>query len=203
MDHARKRRALCAASLLAVLLAACAPGPHVMLGTVRMPPTTLPDLAFTDSRGAPFHLSALHGRITLVYFGFTSCPDLCPTTLVELQQVRKKLGSDAAKVAVVFVTLDPERDTPTQLARYVALFDPTFTGLTGTSDQLAAARSAFGVTATKRELPSSALAYTIDHSSLVYVIDRTGAWREQFEHGTPVGDIVSDLRELLREKETK
>lgn len=192
-----------AVSLLALLLAACAPGAHAMLGTARIPPTMTPDLTFTDSRGMAFHLSAERGRVTLVYFGFTSCPDLCPTTLADLQQVRKKLGPDASKVAVLFVTLDPERDTPAQLGRYMALFDPAFVGLTGTGEQLAAARSAFGVTAKRVELSSSALGYTIDHSSLIYVLDRTGAWREQFEHGTPVEDIVSDLRALMNEKEAR
>jgi protein SCO1 len=197
------RRALLLGYVFVLAVAsACAPEPYTMRGTVREPSTAVPDLALSDSGGRAFTFARLRGRVAVVYFGFTSCPDLCPTTLAEFMQVKTRLGPDAASVDFVFVTLDPDRDTPTTIARYLALFDPSFIGLTGTPDQLAAARAAFGVSATRRELSGSAMAYTIDHSSLSYVIDRNGRWREQFEHGTPVADMVGDLRALLRKEGT-
>ncbi len=191
------RHAFAALIALTALVVAASCAPYVMRGTVRQPATPVPALTLAASDGTPFTFAALRGRIALVYFGFTSCPDLCPTTLVDLTQVKKKLGDGAAKIAVAFVTLDPERDTPSTITRYLGLFDQSFIGLTGTADQLAAARSAFGVTATRREIPTSAMGYTIDHSSFIYVIDGAGQWCEQFERGTPVDDIVSDLRQLL------
>jgi protein SCO1/2 len=184
--------------VLTVAAAACAPEAYVQRGTIREPATAVPDLALADTAGHPFTFAALRGRTAVVYFGFTSCPDLCPTTLAQFMQVKKRLGQDAASVAFVFVTLDPERDTPPTIARYLALFDESFIGLTGTAEQLAAAREAFGVTSARRDVPGSALGYTIDHSSLTYVIDQEGRWVEQFEHGTPVEDIVGDLRALIR-----
>ncbi len=190
------RRALAAViGLTLVVATSCTP--YAMRGTVRDPATAMPALTLSATDGNAFTFEALRGKTTLVYFGFTSCPDLCPTTLVDLTQVKKKLGRSAEKIAVVFITLDPERDTSAKIARYLELFDRSFIGLTGTSEQLTAARSAFGVTATRRELTNSAMGYTIDHSSFIYVVDGSGRWYEQFEHGMPVDDIVSDLRHLL------
>jgi protein SCO1/2 len=188
---------LLAGLLLAVLLSSC--GAYTFHTTAFNPPEAAPDLSLTDQSGRPFRLSEQRGAVVLVFFGFTSCPDVCPTALADLASVRRKLGADAERVRVAMVTVDPARDTPETLQRYVTRFDPTFIGLTGTPEQLAATNKAYGVTAIRRDLPGSALKYTIDHSAYVYVIDRAGRWRALFRPGDTVDDMASDLRFLANE----
>lgn len=182
----------------ALALGACG-GPYVFRGTTLDPPNPAPDFTLADQHGQPFRLSEQRGKIVLLYFGFTACPDLCPTTLADLAVVRRKLGADAAPVQVALITLDPDRDTQDRMGRYVTGFDRTFIGLRGTPTELAPIMKAYGVTAIRRELPSSALGYTIDHSSFVYVIDQSGKWRALFNHGAAIDDMVSDLRYLVRQ----
>lgn len=183
---------------LALLLSGC--GPYMFRGSVVQPPEAAPAIGLTDHDGRPFRLSEQRDRVVLLFFGFSSCPDICPTALSDLANARRQLGDDARDIQVAMVTLDPERDTPTALKRYVTRFDPTFLGLTGTQEQLEAAQKAYGVTAIRRDLPSSALKYTIDHSGYIYVIDRAGRWRSFFHVGSSVEDMVSDLRFLARER---
>jgi protein SCO1/2 len=190
-------RGLLLACVCAALLGACG-GSYTFRGTTLDPPSAAPDFTLTDHRGEPFRLSGQRGKVVLLYFGFTSCPDLCPTTLADLAVVRRELGADAEPVQVALITVDPERDTLERIGPYVTGFDPTFVGLRGTPAELAPILKAYGVTAIKRELPSSALAYTIDHSSFVYVIDQAGTWRALFSHGAAIDDMVSDVRYLVR-----
>jgi protein SCO1/2 len=161
-------------------------------------PSAAPPLALTDTRGQPFQLEAFRGGVTLLFFGFTSCPDVCPTTLADLAAARRQLGGDADRLHVVLITVDPERDTPDRLERYVHSFDPSFTALTGSPEQLAQVYQSYGVMATRRDMPGSALGYTVDHTASVYVIDQAGRWRAMISNGSPVEDIVSDLRYMLR-----
>ena len=167
-------------------------------GLVLEPAQPAPDFTLTDQEGRPFQLSAQRGKIVLLYFGFTQCPDLCPTTLAEMANLRRKLGAEAQTVQVALITVDPERDTGEVMGAYVRVFDPTFIGLHGTREQIDPVLRAYGVTAVKRELPNSAMGYTMDHSSFVYVIDQTGRWREQFAHGTALDLMVNDVRTLVR-----
>jgi protein SCO1/2 len=136
----------------------------------------------------------------LLFFGFTSCPDICPAELANLAAVYRELGTAANNLQVALITLDPERDTPERLASYVQAFNPTFTGLYAEQSILAPILKEYGVFAERRDLPGSALGYTIDHSGFVYLIDKSGRWRAIFAHGTPVADIVSDVRFFLRER---
>jgi protein SCO1/2 len=182
---------------LTPLLAAC--GPYTFRsGALLEPPNPAPEIALTDTAGQPFRLSEQRGMVTLIFFGFTNCPDVCPTALADMSAARKRLEGDAEKVRVVFITVDPARDTPERMGRYVQAFDPDFIGLTGTEAELAQIYQAYGVTAIKRELPNSALGYTMDHSASVYVIDQGGNWRAMISHGSPIDDVVSDLRYLIR-----
>jgi protein SCO1 len=179
------------------ILSAC--GPYTFRsGAILDPPSPAPEVALNDQAGNPFRLSDQREGITLLFFGFTNCPDVCPTALADMAAARRKLGDDAAKIHVVFITVDPARDTPERMGRYVTAFDPTFTALSGTEDALQAIYKAYGVTAIKRELPNSALGYTMDHTASVYVIDQKGQWRAMLSHGSAVDDVVSDLRYLLR-----
>ncbi|HEU4327112.1 MAG TPA: SCO family protein [Roseiflexaceae bacterium] len=183
---------------LAVLLTGC--GPYVFRGSTVQPPDTAPEITLADQDGRPFRLSEQGGRVVVLFFGFGSCPDICPTALADLANARRQLGDDARDIQVAMVTLDPERDSPAALGRYVTRFDPTFLGLSGTPEQLEAAQKAYGVTAIRRDLPGSALKYTVDHSGYIYVIDRAGRWRSFFHVGSSVEDMVSDLRFLARER---
>jgi protein SCO1 len=162
------------------------------------PPRPAPDFALKKPDGTEFRLSRQRGVVVALAFGYTFCPDVCPTTLAELAAVRAKLGGDANKLAVVFITVDPERDGPERLRSYTAAFDRTFTGLTGSAEQLAAVRQAYGVTARKRIVPGTSAAYLIDHSAFVYVIDAEGRLRLMFLFGTSIDDMAHDIHLLLR-----
>jgi protein SCO1 len=191
----RTWRALVAALAL-VLLVSC--GSYEFRGTLIEPPAAAPEITLIDAQGQPWRLSEQHGQITLLFFGFTNCPDMCSTALADIAAARKQLGSDAEHIQAALITVDPERDAPERLGRYVAQFDPTFIGLWGNQAELDAVFKPYGVYAAKRELPDSALGYTMDHTGSVYVIDQQGRWRAMFSYDAPVSDIVSDLRYLLQ-----
>ena len=163
------------------------------------PPTAAPDFTLTDHHGAPFTLSRARGNVVLLFFGFTSCPDICPTTLGSIKSALLPLGTDAQRVRVAMVTVDGARDTPDVLGPFMAAFDPGFLGLSGTSQELASVYRLYGIEVTRRDLPDSALDYTIDHTASLSVIDSAGLVREVFFHGTPLEQMTADLRLLLRE----
>lgn len=180
----------------ALILSGC--GGYEFRGTMLEPPNPAPELPLTDQFGRDFRLSDYRGKVVLLFFGFTHCPDICPTALGDLKRVMEKLGNNAEKVQVVFVSVDPERDTPDLMQRYLASFNPTFLGLNGDRAILEQAYKDYGVTVIRRDLPNSGLGYTIDHSGYIYAIDQIGNWRLLWAHGTPVDDIVSDVQALLR-----
>lgn len=184
--------------LLALVAIVSACGSYEFRGVTLDPPKEAPDFTLTDFEGRPFHLSDHRGKVVILFFGFTNCPDMCPAALSDMAAARRKLGADAEKVQGIFVSLDPDRDTPERLKRYVTAFDPTFIGVRGSETELAPVVQDYGVTYMRRDLPDSALGYTIDHSTFIYVIDAAGRWRLLFTHGMPVDDIVSDLRYLVR-----
>jgi protein SCO1 len=181
-----------------LFIAACG-APYIWRnGMLLDPAEPAPEVALLNQDGQPFRLSEQRGVVTLLFFGFTNCPDICPTTLVDIAAARKQLGSDSEKVRVVFITVDPARDTPERMARYLTSFDPTFIGLTGSEAELQAIYQAYGVTAIKRDLADSAISYTVDHNASIYVIDQAGRWRGLISHGAAVEDIRENLRFLLR-----
>jgi len=119
------------------------------------PPRPAPEFALPGLRGLEFRLSRYLGKVVALTFGYTSCPDVCPTVLAELAQMRQRLSGAAARVQVVYVSVDPERDTPTRMRAYTEQFDKTFLGLTGSMDQLAPVWKAYGVSVVRRDLPGS------------------------------------------------
>jgi protein SCO1 len=155
------------------------------------------DFKLTDSGGRQRTLADFRGKVVVVFFGYTQCPDVCPTTLSDMAEVKKRLGPDGDKLQVIFVTLDPDRDTPQVLAQYVPGFDPTFIGLYGTRDETAAVAKDFKVFYQKvpGKTPTS---YTMDHTAGSYVFDREGRTRLFLRHAGAVDPIVADLRQLLR-----
>ena len=158
-----------------------------------------PDFTLTRVSGDSFQLSANSGHLILLFFGYTSCPDVCPTTLAELNLALQELKpEDAAQVKVVFVTVDPERDTPDRVKEYVNHFNSGFIGLSGTESGLAQIWQGFGIF---REVvdSGSAAGYLVDHTARVTLIDRDGNMRISFPYNAPLGDIIHDLKLLLKE----
>lgn len=153
-------------------------------------------LELTDHTGQPRTLADFKGKLVVLFFGYTQCPDVCPTTLATMADVMKQLGPEADRVQVIFVTLDPQQDTRTVLSGYVTAFDPRFMALSG--DDAATARTAkeFKVFYAKAANPGST-SYTIDHTANTYVLDTQGRVRLLMKHGTPAADVVSDLKALL------
>jgi protein SCO1/2 len=155
------------------------------------------DFRLTDFNGKPRSLADFRGKVVVVFFGYTQCPDVCPTTLSDMAEVKKRLGPDGDKLQVIFVTLDPERDTPQVLAQYVPAFDPTFLGLYGTRDETAAVAKEFKVFYQK-VAGKTETSYTLDHTAGSYVFDREGRLRLFLRHAGAVDPIVEDLRKLVR-----
>lgn len=152
--------------------------------------------SLTDFNGKPRTLADYKGKVVVVFFGYTQCPDVCPTTMAEMASVMQKLGPQADQVQVLFITLDPERDTPQLLASYVPAFDKRFMGLYGTLEQTAKTAKDFKVFYSK--VPgSSPGSYTIDHMAGSYVFDRDGRLRLFIRHGGSADSIVHDVRQLL------
>src|SRR5260221_4046486 len=141
------------------------------------PPRTAPEFSLRGSDSTEFKLSRYRGKVVALGFGYTSCPDVCPTTLLYLAQAREKLGAAGKEFQVVYVTVDPERDSPERLRQYLTSFDSTFIGLTGTAEQLATVRKAYGITVTRPPVQGNSATYFMHHSSFVYLIDRAGNLR--------------------------
>jgi protein SCO1/2 len=154
------------------------------------------DFTLTDQAGHPFTLSRQRGRAVALFFGYTHCPDVCPTTLANLAHARSALGDAGRNIVVVFVTVDPRRDTPPVLREFVALFDRSFVGLTGTPEQLAPVYRAYHVTHRIVAEPASATGYNVSHTSLVYFIDRDGRLRGYGDWTDRPETFEQSLREL-------
>ena len=148
-----------------------------------------------DHNGRPRTLADFRGKVVAVFFGFTHCPDVCPTTLAELSQVMRELGADADKVQVLFVTVDPERDTPEVLRQYVPAFHPSFLGLVGDAEGTARAAKEFKVFYQKQPLKNGG--YSVDHSAGTYIFDRAGRLRLFAPYGRGAAALLHDIRILL------
>jgi protein SCO1/2 len=155
------------------------------------------DFTLDSSLGRPVSLSEFHGQPVLLYFGYTTCPDVCPTTLADLRLALQELGDDRDKVQVLFVSVDPERDTAERLGQYLPYFDPSFIGLTGPLPEIEAIASRFGVFFQKNAA-NSAAQYLVDHTSAVLLLDADGALRLMFPYGTTGPQLASDTRLFIR-----
>ena len=153
------------------------------------------ELNLTDHTGKPRTLADFRGKIVTVFFGFTHCPDACPTTMAEMAQVAKALGPDAGQLQVLFVTVDPERDTQKVLAQYVPAFHPGFLGLYGDAAATARAAKEFKVYYNKQ--PAKDGSYSVDHSAGTFILDRQGRLRLFSQYGHGAEAILHDVRLLL------
>lgn len=171
-------------------------GPHQFHGTVIQSPAPAANFTLTGHNGEPVSLRDFRGKVVLLYFGYTYCPDVCPATLVELKKARAALGDDAQDVQVLMVSVDPQRDTPDKLAQYMTHFDPTFVGLTGSESDITAAATPFGIFYEKH--PGSVESgYLIDHTASVVALDRDGYLRLVYPFDTPGAAIAEDVAVLL------
>lgn len=171
--------------------------PHAFHGTVIQSPETSYDFTLTSAKG-DVSLSDFRGKLVLIYFGYTFCPDVCPATLGHVNQAMKQLGNKAEDIQLIMISLDPERDTPAKLEEYVAHFNPAFLGITGTQEQVDTVTSLYGIFYEKKE-GSAASGYLIDHTATLMVIDREGYLKLVFPFGVTVPEIVDDLKYMLRQ----
>jgi protein SCO1/2 len=181
--------------LLTISLYACTP--YEFHGTVLQSTSESADFTLMSSNGQRVSLSDFRGKLVVLYFGYTFCPDVCPATLVEIAGAMDSLGEDAEKVQTIMVSVDPERDTPEQLAEYVSHFDPTFLGVTGTPEQIAETAALYGIYFEKHE-GTAASGYLIDHTATVMVVDEEGHLKLLWPFGTTGQDMASDLSYLLK-----
>jgi len=182
--------------LVAALLAGCGPSGPKFKNTDITGADWAQDFALTDQTGKPRTLTDFRGKVVVMFFGYVHCPDVCPTTLVELRDVMEKLGEDGKRVQVLFVTLDPERDTPELLAQYVPVFHPSFLALYGNLEQTARVAKEFKVFYQKVPGPTPG-DYSMDHTAGSYVFDPNGRVRLFVRQGQ-IGDLVADIRILLQ-----
>lgn len=156
-----------------------------------------PDYQLFYSDGKPASLRDFKGKYVMLFFGFTQCPDVCPTTLARATEVKRLLGADGDKLQVVFVTVDPERDTGPLLAEYMRAFDPTFVAVRGNAEQTAKAAKDFKIF--YRKVPSGS-SYTMDHTALTYVFDANGKIRLALKHEQTAQQVAADVRLLMHPK---
>ncbi len=192
--------------VLALTLVAC--GEHSGPSSPQSPPSPFTstditgigwgrDFHLTDHNGKPRSIADFKGQVVMLFFGYTHCPDLCPTTLTEMAQVRAKLGRDGRRVQGLFVTIDPKRDTPQLLAQYVPAFDPSFLGLYGDERTTAAVAREFKIfySAQKADAQGN---YTVDHSGAIYVFDTQGHLRLLMRPGMTIDAMAADVALLLK-----
>jgi len=192
---ARILPALLVAAAAALALCGCGPSGPAFRNTDITGADYGKDFSLTDHNGKPRSLADFRGRVVVMFFGYTHCPDVCPTTLAELKSVKERLGEEGSRLQVLFVTLDPERDTPKLLANYVPAFDAGFLGLYG--DAAATARVAKDFRVFYQKVPGKTPdSYTMDHTAGSYVFDTQGRLRLFAREGNP-GNLVADIRTLL------
>jgi protein SCO1 len=184
---------------LAALLTACG-APHQYTGSLLNPPKPVVATTLTDHNGQPFELGGTSDGLTLLYFGFTNCPDYCPTTMGDWKGIKRALGEDAERVRFVMVSVDPERDTEQVLKTYLAQFDPAFVGLRPTTDQLEALSKEYGV-----GVDSGAAGHNhgagehnpMTHGTYTYVLDGAGQLRLLLPYDSDIDAMAADVRALL------
>ena len=157
-----------------------------------------PAFSLDGSNGKKLSLRDHLGKVVILQFGYTFCEEVCPVTLARLTEVYKKLGDAAGDVQLIFVTVDPRRDSPERLREHLSAFNPSFLGATGAPEELRDVRRAYGVVAQQVISPNPSLPYAVNHSSSLYLIDRQGKLHGLVPFGTPVDDMVHDLKLLLK-----
>ena len=159
--------------------------------------TFRPDFALQDGKGQTHTMADFRGKFSLVFFGFTNCPDVCPTTMSEVAQVMDDLGAEADRVQPLFISIDPERDRRQGLTEYLAAFHPAILGLSGDSAATKDAAESFKIHFGREEDPSAPDGYTMSHSSALYLIGPDGEWLRLFDYETPAAEILADIEDRI------
>lgn len=167
-------------------------------GTEYQEPRRTPEFTLAGAGGDSVSLSDFRDRVILIYFGYTFCPDACPTTMADLARVQRQLGDDARAVQVLMISVDPQRDTPQATQEYAESFDPSFIGLSGSAEQIAAVAEPFGVYFQSLDTGDGGN-YLVDHTTRVFLINRQGELQLTYAFDTPPEEIAADLRHLVRE----
>jgi len=200
MNRRNILKTVAASALIAgagAFLTACAPKFHGLDITGASYAAAFP-FPLTDFNGQPRTLADFKGKVVVLFFGYTQCPDVCPTTMVDMLQVMDKLGPDRDKLQLLFVSVDPERDTPAVLKAYMTGFDPSFLGLyAGSPEKLAELARAFKIYYKKVEGKTPA-SYTLDHTASSYIYDPQGRLRLNSRYGTPADAVAEDVKRLLK-----
>lgn len=166
---------------------------------IKDPPVQVRDFALTNQDGQPLKLSDLRGKAVLLFFGYTHCPDVCPVTVADFVQIKKKLGSQANQTAFVMVTVDGDRDTPAVMKNYMSTFDASFIGLTGESDKVRGITADYGANFVKQQKAGTQESYLVAHTAFSYLLDKQGRWRVAYPYGMPTDDMTKDIEKLLSE----
>ena len=186
--------------IIALLFGVIFRRPYEFHGTIITPPLPLSNISLQTAGGESFRLSEQKGKIVLLFFGYTNCPDVCPITLGTFKQVYERLGEDAQNVKFVMITADPERDTPDKVAAYAARFNPEFVGLGGSLQDLQSLWKELGVFVEKQESNSTA-GYLVSHTASVYVLNQNGSLIMTLPYGSSAIDMANDVGELLRQSQ--
>jgi protein SCO1/2 len=187
-----------AAALFALLSAGCVPSPPAFKNTDVTGADCCRDFRLTDHTGQARTLADFRGKVVVMFFGYTQCPDVCPTTMMEMTAVLQQLGADAQRVQMLFVTVDPERDTRELLSNYVPAFNPSFIGLYGDLETTARTAKEFRVFYQKQP-GSTPTSYSVDHTAGSYVFDPQGKVRLFARYGDGGANLAADLRKLLKQ----
>jgi len=180
----------------ALLLAACM-DTRPFNGVEMLPPETAMDLTLPTAGEESFSLQEQKGKVVLLFFGFTNCPDICPTTLSDWARARQSLGADADRVTWVFVSVDPERDTPEVASNYAKKFDPSFIGLSADAEAIARIQQGFRISAYREAALEDDGPYSVAHSSQTFLVDRGGRLRIIYPFGFTADELAEDLKRLL------
>jgi protein SCO1 len=182
-------------SLLGVMLLLSACSGQLERGIVIEDPDPAPAIAFVAADSTRFDLAAERGNVVLLYFGYTHCPDVCPTTMANWSRAKRALGADTTNIRWVFVSMDPDRDTPELALRYARQFDASFLGVTGTDDELDALKKRWSIAAYPESDPRDG-PYSVAHPAHTFVVDRQGRLRVLFDPGVTGEELAKDLRKL-------
>lgn len=174
--------------------------PYQYQGSLIDPSVTAPDFSLVDQNGEKWTLSENQGKVVVMFFGYTSCPDVCPLTLSKFKQIKSLMGKDSRQVVFVYITVDPERDTPEKLKHHLDAFDPEFIGLSETRTRMENVWKNYGVFQAKVET-ESATGYLIDHSATTYVVNQDGHLRLTFPYGMDASSMAEDLVHVIKESD--
>jgi protein SCO1/2 len=183
-----------------VVSTACGEDVYEFAGAVSYPPPDVQDFILTDQNGDDFQMSTDSNEVAIVFFGYTICPDVCPTTLADMIKAKRSLGTDADRVSFIWVTVDPERDTPRVLGQRIEVFDPEFVGLSGTRESLEKVWEDFGIVVERDDSQGSAAGYLVSHTANTYLVDRDMKNRVVFPFGTASDLIAADIAAILKEQ---